>query len=287
MKAVLYKEDVLHRPDVIQSKRRVGMVYGMAVGLSFAAASWGVDGFLLSQAHAFYPWLKFIIGAVICTIAGGIAGWLVARLEKGILGLFIYLGLALVFSWLIVALPFQIFPTIMQWLDPEVGNLLNYTFYEGFQSRFVLAAAWISLFVALVGVLQLPLTEPAAFATSFFGKVAPMLVCSVVMFINGVIVDTLNNEPLRTAVLHLNNTIQFSVEHQGKEVDRALSRTMRMSSLRAVQNVISQPRKLIVGGYDQYLDQIHVLTRFGSTWVDCIVVYNQPSFCEYITSDSP
>jgi hypothetical protein len=287
MKTVLYKEDVLHRPDVIQNKRRVGIIYGMTVGLSFAAASWGVDGFLLSQAHALYPWLKFIIGAAICMIAGGIAGGLVARLEKGIFGLFMYLGLALVFSWLIVALPFQIFPRAMQWLDPEAASLLDYTFYDGFQSRFVLAAAWISLFVVLVGVLQLPLTEPAAFATSLFGKVAPLLVCSVVMFINGVIVDTLNNEPLRTPVLHLNNTIQFSVDHQGEEVDRTLARTMRISSLRAVQDVISQPRKLIVGGYDQYLDQIHVLIRFGSTWVDCIVVYNQPSFCEYIASSSP
>src|SRR6185503_17185614 len=126
----------------------------------------------------------------ICMIAGGIAGWLVACLEKGIWALLIYLGLALVFSWLIVAVPFQIFPKVMQWLVPETANLLNYTYYEDFQSRFVIAVAWISLFVALVGVLQLPITEPAAFATSFFGKVAPLLVCSVVMFINGVIVDT-------------------------------------------------------------------------------------------------
>jgi hypothetical protein len=287
MKAVLYKEDVLHRPEVVQSKRRIGTMYGMAVGLSFAAASWGIDGFLLSQAHAFYPWLKFLIGAVLCMITGGIAGGLVARLEKGLLGLFIYLGLALVFSWLIVALPFQIFPTVMQWLDPETGSLLNYTFYDGFQSRLVIAVAWISVFLALAGVLQLPLTEPAAFATSFFGKVAPLMVCSVVMFINGVMVDTLNNEPLRAAVLHLNNTIQFAVDHQGQEVDRALARTMRMSSVRAVQDVISQPRKLIVGSYDQYLDQIHVLVRFGTTWTTCIVVYNQPSFCQYIAPDSP
>ena len=287
MKAVLYKEDVIQRPEVIQGKRRMGILYGMAVGLSFAAASWGIDGLMLSRAHAFYPWLKFIIGAVICMLAGGTAGWLVARLEKGILALFIYLGLGLVFSWLIVALPFQIFPSVMQWLDPETANLLNYTLYDGFQSRFVIAVAWISLFAALTGVLQLPLTEPAAFATSFFGKIAPLLVCAVVMFINGVIVDTLNNEPLRTAVLHLNNTIEFTVDHQGEEVDRALARTMRMSSLRAVRDVINQPRKLIVGSYDQYLDQIHVLVRFGSTWADCVVVYNQPSFCQYVTSETP
>jgi hypothetical protein len=107
------------------------------------------------------------------------------------------------------------------------------------------------------------------------------------MFINGVIVDTLNNEPLRTALLHMDNTVQFAVQHQGEEVDRALARTMRMSSLRAVQDAISQPRKLIVGGYDQYLDQIHILIRFGSTWADCVVVYNQPSFCEYVDATEP
>jgi hypothetical protein len=287
MKAVVYKEDILHRPEVVQSKRRIGILYGATVGLAFAAASWGIDGLLLSQAHAFYPWLKFLIGAVICMVAGGIAGGLVARLEKGILGLFIYLGLGLVFSWLIVALPFQIFPAVMHWLDPETADLLNYTMYDGFQSRFTIAVAWVSLFAALTGVLQLPLTEPAAFATSLFGRIAPLLVCSIVMFINGVIVDTLNNEPLRTAVLHLNNTIEFAVEHQGQEVDRAVARTMRMSSVRAVQDVISQPRKLIVGSYDQYLDQIHVLVKFGNTWTDCTVVYNQPSFCEYVTSGTP
>lgn len=219
--------------------------------------------------------------------AGGMAGWLVARSEKAIFGLLIYLGLAFVFSWLIVALPFRIFPVVVSWLEPEVGNLLNYTFYEGFNSRFVIAIAWISLFVALIGILQIPLTEPAAFSTSYFGRIAPLLVCSVVIFINGVIVDTLNNEPLRTALLHMNNTIQFSVDHQGQEVDRATARSMRISSLRAVEDVISQPRQMIVGGYDQFLDQIHILIRFGSSWVDCIAVYNQPSFCKYVEAGSP
>lgn len=280
-------EDIRHRADVILLKRRMGMVYGMMVGLSFAAATWGIDGYVLSQAHAFYPWLKFMIGALLCMLAGGIAGWLVARSEKAILGLFLYLVLALVFSWLIVALPFQILPRVVTWLDPEAGNLLNYTFYEGFSLMFVIAIAWVSLFLALVGVLQLPLTEPAAFSTTFFGKVGPLLACSVVMFINGVIIDTLNNESLRTALLNMNDTIQFSVDHQGQEIDRDVARRMHTSSLRAVEEVISQPRQLIVGGYDQYLDQIHVLVRFGSTWVDCIVVYNQPSFCEYVAQGPP
>ncbi|MBN2115575.1 MAG: hypothetical protein JW730_03335 [Anaerolineales bacterium] len=279
--------DIRQRPDVIRMKRRMGIAYGIVAGLSFAAATWGIDSLLLSRAHALYPWLKFIIGAVVCMITGGLAGWLVAHFEKGIFALPIYLVLGLVFSWLIVALPFQIFPRVVTWLNPEAGSLLNYTFYEGFGSRFWIAIAWVSLFMALTGVLQLPTTEPAAFSTTFFGKVGPLLLCSVIMLINGVIVDSLNNEALRMAVLHMDNTIEFAVEHQGKEVDRAMARTMRMSSLRVVGDVISQPRRLIVGSYDQFLDQIHVLVRFGDSWVDCIVVYNQPSFCQYVNSPSP
>jgi len=286
MKSISH-QDINQRPDVMRMKRRIGAIYGAVVGLSFAIASWGVDGFLISQANGLYPWVKFIIGALICMITGGLAGWLVARLEKAILGLPIYLLLSFVFSWLVVSLPFQIFPTVVSWLDPETGSLLNYTYYDGFGSRFAVAVGWISLFVALVGVLQIPLTEPAAFATSFFGKVAPMLICSVVMVINGSIVDTLNNEPLRTALLHMENTTQFAVEHQGQEIDRALSRSMRLHSLRTVEDVLGQPRKLVVGNYDQYLDQIHVLIRFGNTWVDCIVVYNQPSFCKYVEPGVP
>lgn len=280
-------EDIRNRPDVLRLKRRLGMIYGMTMGLTFAVSTWGVDGYLLSQSNALYPWLKFITGASICAIAGGLAGWLVARLEKGLLALIFYLGVAFVFAWLIVFLPLQMFPKIVSWLDPQTGGLLNYIFHDNFNSRFTLAFIWIALFVALAGILQIPLTEPAAFATSFFGKIAPLIVCAVIMFINGGIVDTVTNEPLRSPILKLNETIQFSVDHRGEEVDRALAREMHMTSLRAVQDVIGQPRRLIVGSYDEWLGQVNVLARFGNRWVDCAVIYNQPSFCKYVIPNTP
>lgn len=286
MKNFVY-EDLRQRSDVIRLKWRFGMLYGIIVGLSFATSTWGIDGYLLSQANAAYPWLKFIIGAIICMIAGGLTGWLVARLESGILAALIYLGVAFLFSWLTISLPFRIFPKVVGWLDPETGNLLNYIFYEeNFNSRFVVAMIWVSIFITLVGILQIPLTEPAAFSTTFFGKIAPLLVCSVIMFISGTIVDNFNNEPLRLPVLEVNDTIQFAVDHQDEQVDRTRARAMHMSSLRTVKDVISQPRRLIVRSYDQWLGQINVLVRFGNTWVDCSVVYNQPSFCQYVDPPS-
>jgi hypothetical protein len=278
-------EDIRYRPDVIRLKRRFGMAYGMVVGLSFAVSAWGIDSYLLSRGHAMYPWIKFIIGALICAIVGAIAGWLVAKFEKGILAPLFYLGASFVFSWLIIALPLQIFPKIVLWLDPETGGMLNYILYENFGSRFFIAFAWVALFVTLAGVLQIPLVEPAAFSTSFFGKIAPLVVCTVIMFINGSILDTLNNEPLRTAVLEMDHTVQFSLDHRNEEVDRALARAMHLTALRSVQDVIDEPRQLIVRSYDEWLGQIDVLIRFGNTWVVCTTIYNQPSFCKYV--DSP
>jgi hypothetical protein len=54
-----------------------------------------------------------------------------------------------------------------------------------------------------------------------------------------------------------------------------------------VEDVIDQPRRLIVGSYDEWLGQINVLVQFGDTWVDCAVVYNQPSLCKYLAPTPP
>jgi hypothetical protein len=280
-------EDIHHRPDVIRLKRRFGMAYGIIVGLSFAASSWGVDGYQLNSAQAILPWLKFLIGALICSAAGGVAGWLVARFEKGLLAVLLYLVVSLLYSWLVVSIPFQIFPRVVTWIDPETGNLLNYVFHENFNAHFTVAFVWVTIFVTLSGILQLPMVEPATFSTSLFGRIAPMIVCSVIMIINGSIVDTINNQALRSPVIEMNRTIQFSVDHRGEEVDRAVSRAMHLTSLRTVLDVVDQPRQLIVGSYDPWLGQVNVLVRFGDTWVDCAVVYNQPSFCKFVTPNEP
>jgi hypothetical protein len=280
-------EDIRNRPDVVRLKRRVGMAYGMTVGLSLAASAWGVDGYLLSQANALYPWLKLIAGAILCAAVGSLAGWLVARFEKGILAPLFYLGASFLFAWLIVYLPLQIFPRIVSWLDPQTGGLLNYVVHENFTSRFTVAFVWVALSVCLAGILQIPLTEPAVFSTSFFGKIAPLIVCSIIMLISGTVLDSVINEPLRAPILEMNETIQFSLDHRGEEVDRELAQAMHMVSLRGIKDVIDQPRRLIVGSFDQWIGQVNILVRFGDTWVDCVTVYNQPSFCKPVIPNTP
>ncbi len=274
------------RADVLRAKHVYGVWFGAFLGLAFAIAAWGSDAFRLIQVNGLLPWLKFAGGAIPGMLVGGFTGWLSAKLNRPILSVLLWLAAASIFAWLTVSLPLQIAPRLMGVMEPNTQGLLHYTYYEEFSSRIGVAYVWISIFVALAGLLQIPLSDSAVFSTSWMGKLAPLLVCLVLMGIAGIIVDSLNNEPLRSATAALDNTIQFSIDHRGREIDPAESRQMHLGALRTIEDVITPQRRLIVSGYDAFLGEIQVLIKFEHAWAECKVFYNQPITCKKI-SDIP
>jgi hypothetical protein len=270
------------RPDVLRARRIYGIWFGAALGLTFAAFAWGVDAFLLSTMNSFYPWLKFVGGAIPATIVGALAGWLSARSARPGIAVLVWGAASLFFAWLTVMLPLQIAPRLLGMIDPEIQELLHYTYYPGFASRVGVAFVWIAIFVSLAGLLQLPLSDGAVFSTSLLGKVSPMLVGVVLMGISGSIIDGLNNELLRSPIDSLNLTIEFFVDHEGREIDVLESRRMHLGALRAVDDLITPERSLIVSGYDEYLGEVDVLVKFEEAWVECEVFYGQPINCKQV-----
>jgi hypothetical protein len=277
-----YKPISADRRDVVYAKQIYGIWYGASLGFFFAFFTWGLDAYHLSQVNSLQPWLKFAVGVLLCTAAGGLTGWLAARRDKPILAVLVWIVFGFFLAWLVVTLPIVIFPRLFGLLEPEARQYLNYVYYPEFSTRIGVAFAWIIIFVAIAGLLQVPLSEGAVFSTSVFGKVAPILVGLVMVAISGTIVDGLNNEPLRTPVEELNAIIQFAVDHQGQHIDAAESRQMRQASLRTVQDLVSRDRKLIVSGYDAYLGEVNVLVKFDKAWVECQVLYNQPVNCKEV-----
>ena len=279
----IYQPISPERADVLRAKRIYGIWFGAALGFTFSIFAWGVDAYLLSHMNSLHPWLKFVAGAIPCLLIGALAGWLSARLGKPIIAIVIWAFASLAFAWLIVMLPLQIVPRLLILIEPQVQGLLHYEYYPSFTSRIGIAFVWISIFVSISGLLQLPLSDSAVFSTSILGKIAPMLVGLFLMGISGTIIDGLNNELLRSPIDALNSTIQFAVDHQGKKVDVLESRRMHLGALRVVQDSITQERKLIVSGYDEYLGEVNVLVKFEKDWVECEVFYNQPLNCEKVT----
>jgi hypothetical protein len=277
-----YKPLSTDRTDVLRAKHAYGIWYGASLGFLFAFFTWGLDAYHLSQIHSLDPWLKFAAGALLCTTVGGLTGWLAARQDKPILALLIWIVFGFFLAWLVVTLPTLIFPRLLTLLEPEVQQYLHYVYYPEFATRIGVAFAWIIIFVAIAGLLQLPLSESSVFSTSLLGKLAPILIGLVLVGIAGMIVDGLNNEPLRSPVEELNATIQFAVDHQGQKIDAEKSRLMRQASLRTVKDLITPNRKLIVSGYDAFLGEVNVLVKFDKAWVECQVLYNQPVNCKQV-----
>lgn len=271
------------RPEVLRAQYWYGFFYGAMTGLLFAFFAWGIDAFLLFQAHAAQPWLKLIVGALICVPVGGLAGWLTMRFERGLLSIPFWTVAGVVFSAMTAALPMGIFPRLLVWLEPDLEGLISYFVADVMAGRFLVSFLWVAVFVILAGVLEIPMGQPAVYSTSVMGKLAPILLCAVLMGIGGTVVDSDNNKPLRDAVIALDGTLQFAANHQGQEIDPSVSRAMHLASLRHISDLVGQPRELIIGTFDQFLDQVHVIVRFdGEVLVDCLTVYNQPVSCTRI-----
>ncbi len=284
MKPLASIDTLNSRPEVLRQKRIFGMLYGIMAGLAFAVSSWGWDGYSLSQSHAYFPWNVLITGAILCATIGGIIGWLTARIESSLVGILFWLLGALFFAWLTVALPLQIAPAIAAKFDPQLSTLLTYDGDIEFASRFGVALAWIFPFTMIVGVAQLPVMEPAAFSTSFFGKVAPLLFGMAVISIGGVITDSLINAQFRSAVIALDKTTQFVLDNKGNEnVDPLLARELHARAFATVEESMTANRYLVVGNFDETLGDLDVLIKFEKAWVTCEVLYNQPISCKPVT----
>ena len=276
-------QDTTIRPDILKAKYRFGITFGIVTGLAFAAATWGIDAVVMSRVHAFQPWLKLIVGALLCAPVGGLAGGLSARLDKPAFSVLFWLGAAAVFAWLSTINSFRIFPTLAQQIEPDLQAFINYTVYENLGTRTTLAYMWTGIFGILVGILQLPMSEGAVFSATYGAKILALLVGSVIMILAGVIVDNLNNEPLRAPVVAMHRVIEFAEATRGQEIDPKLAREMRRYAVRSIEDWLGQPYHLILTSFDRELGQMHVFANFGGNWADCIVVYNQPSFCEPVS----
>ena len=266
-----------------RQKRKYGLAYGIIAGLAYAAALWGYDGALLSQAHAYYPWIKLIAGGTLAMLAGGLAGWLTVRFEKGLLGVLFWMTTSGLLTWLTLIVPFVLAPFLMGRLSPELHSLLKYEIYPILYTRVSVAFMWVLVAAFIIAVIQIPLADQAVFSVSLFGKLVPYLVCASIMGVSGIVADNLNNQPLRLAILALDNTIQFSLDTRGQDVDPKLAREMQQASLRPVKDIVTDPRWLAISRYDQYLDNIYVLANFDGNWMECGTIYGHVSNCILVT----
>lgn len=270
-------------PFVEQQKRIYGLIYGMVAGLAFAIALWGMDGYFLSRAHAYFPWTKLCAGSILTTLVGALAGWLVSRFEKTLLAILLWFATAGIFAWLTVSVPLEVAPNLMGMLEPKLRPLLHYTIYDNASSTIGVAFAWIMIAAFIVATIQIPMVEQSVFSTTFFGKISPYLICAILMAVSGSITDSFQNQPLRDPVIAVDKIIEFSLNASGKKVDAKTFRDLHLASLRDVLDILSPSRHLAVSRYDKLLQNVYVVVNFNGNWAECETTFGHPLMCKPIS----
>lgn len=261
-------------------KRKFGLNYGIAGGLAFALALWGYDGLALSQANALFPWLKLLVGGSLSIIAGGLAGWLTSRFESPLLAVPFWLTASGLLGLFTVIVPLVIAPWITGILAPQIRPFLQYTPHNNLPVMVAVASTWVVVSSIIVAIVQIPLLEQAAFSLSGFEKIRPHLLCAFLLIVSGSVADSLHNRPLRDPIIGLNETIQFSLDTRGQEVDKIIARQKHVAALRPVLELVQPNRNLIVSRYDPFLENIYVLADFGESVIECATFYGNPSNCK-------
>lgn len=275
-------------PGVRTKKQINGLLYGLLAGLSFALAAWGYDVFLLARSHAALPWLKFLLGGLFSLTVYSLAGWLTVRFEHRLVMLLSWAVAGLSAARVAGHLPFEgIYTVVVGILAPGLGNLISYPFIEKIQMPMRLLYIFVIGMSVFAGLFELSTVDRALGASTPLGRRLPLTLGILLIGLAGIGFDDLVYEPLRTPVVAVDRTIRFAIQSHGQNVDRQLAQERRLYAVDDVQELLVEPRRLIISTYDQELSAVDVLADFNGQLARCTVLFNQPSICQPIEAQNP
>ncbi len=262
-----------------RKKQRIGFFYGLVAGAVLSMTAWGVDAVQLASAHVAFPFTKFLPALFICALAGSIVGWLSIRIGHWLASIILWILLAVLAVWLVLWLPVNGSAQILRWLNPNLAHWIEYPPIDGLGQFRVIGLIVIGIPCLLCGIMENNLVDQTLSAQGVGGWIAMLLVAALLLGAAGFAADELLNRHFRESAQALNQTLAFAAENQGKVVEKTLARRMRLSVVKQLGNLVTNPHEMILIAYDSTLGQMDYLVDFRGTWARCKVIYAQPTQC--------
>jgi hypothetical protein len=260
--------------------RKLGLVYGVIVGVVYSLSAWLYDAITLSRVNTSLPWLKFSIGLSFCVVVGAVAGLIVGSQDRGSVAVIIWLIAGMSFAWITGHLPFDVTSTVLKWLNPRFQGFEIYPLYHVSEMRTLIFMIIIGGVAGISGVFQLVILDAARSAPSKLGRLFILFIGIPFYILAGFLSDNQFNQIFRDPLLAVDKLVRFGIEHQGQEIDPQLALDMHYGSLRQVEDLIHQPRYLMLGDYDESsMLSTAVEITFGGTWARCTVINRQVTMC--------
>jgi len=278
---VMSEEKTENRIQFVRETCMNGALFGLIAGLALSIGIWGFDAYLLSEAHAGWAWLKFLIGTPFLLLLGCFAGWLTAWFDKGLAGAIIWLLTSLVVVWVASHVPFQGLSLVIGFLKPDFAGLNVYPFVENAQARMSFLYIVVGVLMALGGCFEMFFVEAATRASERSTRLFSLLACMVIFIPVGLAVDSLINANLRDALVGVNALIEFGLKAETTPVTIQEKRAMGLSSIAPFGELIHKPYRTYLGNYDpESLSETSMYIDFGGEWGTCFAIGDRPMFCQ-------
>lgn len=262
------------------SDLNAGLTYGILAGLAFSLTTWGSEALGLASSSAGFPWLKFLLGTGLCSLAGGLAGWTTSRTDSSLAGAVIWFTTGLIFCLVASRLPFEGLTPLLKALKPDFASLA-YPYPENMNSRMVVVYILVLLCSTLAGTLQAYLIETARSAHTFVMQVLTLMVVVPFFALAGQVAYDYINEPFSRAIVQIGDLLEFHQGLNGQKVDPKLSAEKHYKALGPILFLADRPYRLYLSGYDsQNLDTFYVLIDFEGEWAECSVLITSVGTCK-------
>ena len=221
-------------PSPRSNRMTLSLLVGLLAGLGFAFGAWGIEGIVLSGAHAMFPFLKLAGGAVLCGLVGLLAGFLTKRFVHIFANVLIWTAAAVAFNRIAVSISFTGMQTMLGWFDPSIQALVSYPIDFGVSTRATLMLV-IMIVAGALGGLFANSTVDEASATEGVQRWLSLLIWMGAFIGVGYLFASLDTQPLRNAVVKVDRSIQFSIEHAGEDLPNDVKSQMGQFGLKAIE----------------------------------------------------
>jgi len=265
-----------------RKRSNLGVRYGFIAGFFFTLAAWGLDAIVLTRYHAALPFLKFLPALLICVPTAMLAGYLTAKIESGMLGLVIWGGLAVLYTYLIINLPTKFYPWYLLKFRPEVTTMVHFEELIGLGGYWFYCLFAIGITCLLCGFLENVLLDQGLASSSLLGPQMPFVICALIMLLSGLFGDILMIRDFRKPIVAYDQLLKTAASYYGQEVDAATKRNLRLGTVDILGDLVLQPHTLTLVEIDRYLSLTKLLVEFDDQTAICQAVQSNPTFCKLI-----
>jgi hypothetical protein len=261
--------------EIKNSKRRMGVWFGLVGGLVFSLVLWGIDGFGLAAGNAYLPWAKLAMGLIPAVGIYTLVAWISARAENGVWAFIVWLLGGFAVCYTACRLPFEGLTLFYKVFDPAIAARVNYPFNDGTSAHVFIVMGICIVVNGVLGILFTLLPDNAANASAKGGVLIPLLIWSFFFLAEASVIDVEVQQRLRSPVQAVNLLVDRKIASETNPVSKEEARRLHLSSMNTVLDLLHEPRKLVLSGYDSTLIQTNVLVNFNGSWVECIAIADQ------------